>query len=150
MLRSESDHAINKYRHRFFRDKSSLFELSHAEIPYLRKIYKANGSIMMNEIVGESVYHKSHATRAINRLVKDGFVIKEKNPKDLRGFVLSTTEKGKDIAIKTGKIVKEWDDLVETVITNEEREVLQNITKKILHLLKEYYNEEDIVNEANI
>ncbi|MCK4551395.1 MAG: winged helix-turn-helix transcriptional regulator [Tenericutes bacterium] len=150
MQRNEYDHAIHKYRHRFFREKSSGFELSGVEIPYLRKIYKANESIKMNDIVGESVYHKSHATRAINRLVKDGLVIKEKNPNDLRAYVLSVTEKGKNMAIQVGKVVKEWDDLVDTVITNEEREVLRNITKKIYHLLREYYNEEDIINEANI
>lgn len=150
MKRSEYDYAINKYQHRFLHDRLKDLDVSRAEAPYLRKIYKAGGHMLMNDIVGEVFFHKSHTTRAINKLVDEGFIVKEKNPDDLRAFVLSLTEKGERVAKRVGQVLEEWDELVNSVITDHEREMIQNITKKIYHLLREYYNEEGTVDETDI
>lgn len=150
MINAEYDYAITKYRYRFIDDKLKKMAISRAEIPYLVKIHKAGGHILMNDIVGEVLYHKSHATRAIMKLVKDGFIIKEKNPNDKRGYILYITETGKEVALKAKNAIESWDKLIKSVITDEEKEVMYNITKKIYILLKEYYKEEDIINETNI
>jgi DNA-binding MarR family transcriptional regulator len=150
MRRTEYDHAINRYHSRFIHEKLCKLDISRPEGQYLIKIYKAGGRVLMNDMVGESVFHKSHATRAINDLVENGLVLKEKNPDDKRGYFLALTEKGKENAIKVKTIIDEWDSFVNSVITDEEREMMQNITKKIYHLLINFYNEEDMIDENSI
>jgi len=149
LARNEYDHMINKYRHRFLDERFKDLEVSRAEAPYLHKIYKEE-KMKMNSLISELPFHKSHTTRAINQLEKDGLVIKEINPEDKRGFVISITEKGRTVGGKVKKIFTDWDDMVNTVITDEERQVLSNLTKKIYHLLREYYGEEDTINEIDV
>jgi len=140
---------INKYRHRFLDERFRGFEISRAEAPYLLKIYKEE-KMKMNTLISELPFHKSHTTRAINQMEKDGLIIKETNPEDKRAYVLSITEKGRELGSRIKKVFTDWDDLVNSVITDEEREVLANLTKKIYHLLRDYYNEEDTINETNV
>lgn len=148
MVRNEYDHMINKYRHRFLDERFKELEVSRAEAPYLMRISR-EGKIKMNTLISELPFHKSHTTRAINQLVKDGLIIKETNPEDKRAYVLSVTERGKLVGEKVKSIFNDWDDLLNTVITDEEKEVLKNLTKKIYHLLRNYYNEEDTINETH-
>lgn len=150
MRRNEYDRAINKYQHRFFDEKFKNLPISRAEGPFLRKIYKLGNSVKMNDLISEMIFHKSHATRSINKMEKDGLIIKEKNPDDLRGYVLTLTDLGKETAEKAEAIFDEWNSLIETIMTDEDRQMLKNLTKKIYHLLREYFNEEDIIGEDSI
>ncbi len=149
MAKTEYDYLINKYHHRFLDERFKELEITRAEAPYLHKISKA-GKMKMNDLISELPFHKSHTTRAINQLEKDGYIIKETNPEDKRGYLLSVTSKGLELKDKVHKIFTDWDELIDTVITDEDRVVLYNLTKKMYHLLREYYGEEDIVNETNV
>lgn len=150
MRRTEYDRAIMKYQHRYFDEKFKELPITRAEAPYLGKIAKAGNSVKMNDLISEMVFHKSHATRAIKKMVQDGLIIKKKNPNDLRGYLLSLTELGIETGKKVKSIFNEWDNLIESVLTEEDREVLKNLTIKTYHLLREYYHEEDIINESSI
>ncbi len=148
MAKTEYDYMINKYYYRFLNDRFKKLDITRAEAPYLHKISKA-GKMKMNDLIAELPFHKSHSTRAINRLVKDGFIIKEINPDDRRGYLLSLTEKGKAMKEKVNKIFIDWNELIDSVITDEESKVLNNLNKKKYHLLRKYYNEEDKIDEIN-
>ncbi|MBN2877094.1 MAG: hypothetical protein JXL85_05500, partial [Bacilli bacterium] len=65
-------------------------------------------------------------------------------------YLLSVTQKGIELKDKVHKIFTDWDDLIDTVITDEDRMVLTNLTKKMYHLLREYYGEEDMINEIDV
>ncbi len=150
MQRTEYEHANRKYHHRFLDEHFKELPITRAEAPYLGIIIKSGNRILMNDLIAGLFYHKSHATRAINKMVDDGLIVKEKNQDDLRGYVLSLTEEGKKVAKQVHNIFEEWEALVNTVITDEERVVLNNISRKIHHLLSEYYGEEDTTIENNI
>ncbi|MBN2541065.1 MAG: MarR family transcriptional regulator [Bacilli bacterium] len=149
MPKTEYDYLITKYHHRFLDEHFKELEISRAEAPYLHRISKA-GKMKMNDLIAELPFHKSHTTRAINQLEKDGYIIKETNPDDKRGYLLSVTQKGIELKDKVHKIFTDWDDLIDTVITDEDRMVLTNLTKKMYHLLREYYGEEDMINEIDV
>jgi|AntAceMinimDraft_17_1070374.scaffolds.fasta_scaffold29215_2 DNA-binding MarR family transcriptional regulator len=144
------DHAINRYRSRYIKDRLEKLNVTRPEAQYLVKMHRSGASVLMNDIVGESAYHKSHATRAINELEEKKLVIKEINPEDKRGYLLILTEKGKETAKSVHEILEEYDGFVNSVITDEEREIVKNITKKVYHLLRNHYNEEDIIDENSI
>ena len=52
---------------------------------------------------------KSGITKALNKLQKEGFVIKEKSVNDNRKFILKLTEKGEDIIPILNAINDEWE-----------------------------------------
>ncbi len=148
MARTEYDHMVNKFHHRFLSERFKDMEITRAETPYLLRIFKA-GKIKMNTLISEVPFHKSHSTRAINQMVKDGLLIKEINPEDKRGYYLSITEKGRILGEKVKKIFSDWEELVGQAITEEDKRVIDNITRKIYYVLLDYYNEEDTINEIN-
>lgn len=51
----------------------------------------------MSQVASKLEITMGTLTVAINHLVKKGYVIKERNPKDRRVFMLSLTEKGKNL-----------------------------------------------------
>ena len=149
MVRSEYNHLVNKYQHRFLSERFKDLEISRAEAPYLHRISRAK-NIKMNDLISDLPFHKSHTTRAINKLVEDRLITKIINPEDKRGYLLSITDKGLEVAKKVAQILVEWDELISTVITEEERQQIINVTKKVYHLLLEYYGEEDLLNEVDV
>ena len=83
MRGNEFDHANRKYHHRFLDEHFKQLPITRAEAPYLGIIIKSGNRILMNDLIGGLFYHKSHATRAINKMVEDGLIVKEKNQYDL-------------------------------------------------------------------
>lgn len=142
------DHQINRYRHRFLQERFSKLSVTRAEAPYLIRIIKAK-SMAMNDLINELPFHKSHTTRAIKQLVKDGYVTKEINPEDKRAYILKPTDEGMRVGEEVIAIFKAWEDLVGQTITNEEKKVIDNITYKVYRFLKAYYQEEDIPDEID-
>ncbi|MFA7561565.1 MAG: MarR family transcriptional regulator [Candidatus Izemoplasmatales bacterium] len=136
------DYMISKYQHRFLEDKFKNISIARSEAPFLKIIYK-NGSIKMNDLISKLFFHKSHATRSINNLVKGGYVTKEKDPEDLRSYILTITEKGEAVAKKIIKALNEWENLMDSFLEDEEKNFLKNLEKKIYEKLKAVFNEDD-------
>ncbi len=136
------DYMILKYHHRFLEEKFKGLSINRSEAPFLKTIYK-RGTIKMNDLIATLFFHKSHTTRSINRLVQDGYVTKDKDPEDLRGYILSITDKGASLAKKIIKILDEWEELMDSFLEKEEQEFLFNLNKKVYDKLRIYFNEEE-------
>ncbi|MEE0901347.1 MAG: MarR family transcriptional regulator [Methanobrevibacter sp.] len=78
---------------------------------------------------------KSGITKALNKLQKEGFVIKEKSVNDNRKFILKLTEKGEDIIPILNAINDEWERKIGlTDLDDEFIESLKAITYKSIEL----------------
>ena len=99
----------------------------------------------MNDLIESMFYHKSHATRSIAKLVDDGFIIKERDPNDGRAYILKITNAGKEEAKQVIAIMDEFNEMVDSVIEDHERKMINDITIRIYHKLRNYYNEEDTI-----
>jgi len=147
-LNNKCEKLINKYHYKFLEDKFKDLALGRAEAPYLKMIY-SNSPIKMNTLISKVIFHKSHTTRAINQMEKDGLIIKEKDPKDLRSYILTITEKGKKLAKEVNQILQKWEDLVNSALTEQEIKQLDIMRKKVYLKLKDYF-EEDLLNEKDV
>ncbi len=141
------DHMISKYHHRFLEERFKGMAINRSEAPYLKMIYKHN-QIKMNDLIQKFFYHKSHTTRAIKRLVEDGYVVKTIDPEDKRGFILTITDKGKAIGAKLVQIISDWDKLMSSFLEKEEQEFIEKLAEKIYRKLREYYGEDDTYEET--
>lgn len=144
-MNAKREKQINKYHHRFLEEKLKEFNIGRAEAPYIKMIYHQS-PIKMNTLISNVVFHKSHTTRAINQMEKDGLIIKEKSKDDKRSFIISITDKGIKIAEQVQKILDDWENLVNSALNQEELNQLEMIREKVYLKLKEHF-EEDAHNE---
>ncbi len=148
MFGNKYDHLINKYHHRFLHEKTKDINVTRADAPYLYRMLKLK-KVKMNDLINKIPFHKSHATRSINKLVEDGYILKQIDPDDRRGYILTLTEQGEAVGRRVDEIFAEWEELVSSVITEEEAIFLEKISKKIYDNLKDHYKE-DMLDGENI
>ncbi|MDD3122576.1 MAG: MarR family transcriptional regulator [Candidatus Izemoplasmatales bacterium] len=134
-------HGINKYRHRYFEEKLKDIKINFPEGPYLTKIYEAK-VIKMNQLTSSLQFHKSHSTRAIQELARHHYILKEIDPEDQRGYILSITKEGEAVAKLVLKVIYDWESLISSAISDEEKIVIENIQLKIFNKVRNYFNED--------
>jgi MarR family transcriptional regulator for hemolysin len=139
---SKRERYINKFHHRFLEKRFKDLNIGRAEAPYIKMINHSS-PIKMNTLISNVVFHKSHTTRAINQMVKDGLITKEKDPEDMRSYIITITKKGKTVANHVQQILEEWDELINSALSQEEREQLEVMREKVYIKLKDYFEEGD-------
>ncbi len=142
------DHSINKYRQRFFEEKFSNLHLKTPDVVLMVKISEAK-TIKMAQIINEFPFHKSHVTRAVDRLFELNYLKKTLDPDDLRGYILEITPNGEKIATEVKKGLDEWNELLNKPLSQEELDSVARIREKIYNHLKTYF-EEEVADEKNI
>jgi DNA-binding MarR family transcriptional regulator len=147
-MMNKYDHMIDRYEHRFFDKNLEPFGLSGPVGVYLMKIY-CHRSMRMNALIGDTMFHKSHATRAIAQLAELGYVIKTVDPEDARGYVLTITERGKTVAMKVSETARAWETLVNSALSEEEIKTMNSISEKVYQKVLEYFAE-DPINEKDL
>jgi MarR family transcriptional regulator for hemolysin len=139
---SKRERYINKFHHRFLEKRFKDLNIGRAEAPYIKMINHSS-PIKMNTLISNVVFHKSHTTRAINQMVKDGLITKEKDPEDMRSYIITITKKGKTVADHVQQILEEWEELINSALSQEEREQLEVMREKVYIKLKDYFEEGD-------
>jgi MarR family transcriptional regulator for hemolysin len=139
---SKRERYINKFHHRFLEKRFKDLNIGRAEAPYIKMINHSS-PIKMNTLISNVVFHKSHTTRAINQMVKDGLITKEKDPEDMRSYIITITKKGKTVANHVQQILEEWEELINSALSQEEREQLEVMREKVYIKLKDYFEEGD-------
>lgn len=102
---------------------------SHGNI--LTNLYDINKKLTMKEIAKRIGKDKSTVTPLVNKLVKLGYVEKEKSMEDKRTTYLVLTEQGREIESKFRSISSEVLDTAYTDFTEEEKEVFLRLLKKL-------------------
>ena len=78
---------------------------------------------------------KSGITKAINNLEKQGYIKKEKSPKDGRSFVLKLSEKGQKILPTINQINDEWEEKIGvSELSDEFKDTIEELTYKSIQL----------------
>lgn len=73
-----------------------------------------------------------HTTRSIDKLQKNGFVIREKNKEDKRSYVLYLTPKGEEVFKLSYTLFEQWDNQLSNGLAKEEVEEIKQLLTKIL------------------
>ena len=74
---------------------------------------------------------KATITRSVNKLVKEGYVLRNVDAHDKRAYVLHLTQKGKELEPTLNKILKGITKKLLTDFSNEEKEKVINIFRKM-------------------
>lgn len=102
---------------------------SHGNI--LTSLYDHDSKLTMKQIAKRIGKDKSTVTPLVNKLVKLGYIRKEKSEKDKRTTYLILTDKGKEIESKYREISEEVISMAYKDFTEEEKEVFLRLLKKL-------------------
>jgi len=103
-----------------FKEAGYDFTLEHFLVFFL---LGRNKRITQSEIAKETLRSKATITRAIDQLVKGGFVKRRINPKDRRSVHLTLTEKGRQACSHLMELAQKWEGEALQGISSERLDV---------------------------
>lgn len=121
--------------------KSELFALL---------ILDRHKEIIMSQIADYISIPMSTATGVVDRLVKNGYLKRERSESDRRIVVIRLTDKGQELVDKFKKTLFKYIELINSNLTDEERNILFKVFFKVLNILNktnEEYKDTDIAND---
>ena len=125
---------LHKNNRKYLNDALAEYDLTLLQAMCILTIMQKN-DITQKELTEILYLTKSGITKAINKLQKDGFVIKERSLRDNRKYVLKLTEKGKKIIPTLTAINDEWEEKIGlNEVDDEFIETLKDMTYKSIEL----------------
>ncbi len=102
---------------------------SHGNV--LTALYENDGMLTMKEIANRIGKDKSTVTPLVDKLLKLGYVEKEKSQNDKRVTYIRLTEKGRRIESKYNEISSDVRDTAYRNFSDEEKETFLRLLKKL-------------------
>lgn len=106
---------------------------SHMRVLFMLKKYKEK---TMSDMAGEMEISKPNLTPIIDRLIEDGYVERKEGQKDRRKLLISLTDKGWRYLGELEDQVKEQTRHKLESLSDEELDILNESSMKILEILK--------------
>ncbi|MCR4443307.1 MAG: MarR family transcriptional regulator [Peptococcaceae bacterium] len=98
-------------------------------------LVERHGEIIMSQIAGHVNIPMSTATGIVDRLVKKGFLVRERSDSDRRIVVIRLTGKGKELINTIKQKGNEYMQMIKEGLTEEEQEFLLRIFIKIFDII---------------
>ena len=116
---------------RAFINKGLLeYDMGYGQMLFLLQLYKQDG-ISQEDLTKKLSIDKGTTARSIKKLEQEGFVVRSKDEHDKRAYKIFLTDKSKEKQETVCNVLQDWEDILTENITEEERDTLINILKKI-------------------
>lgn len=113
-------------------DFFSGFGISSTKFNLLVILYNSpKEGIMLSEIGEQMLVTKANITGLVDRLEKQGYVKRKRDPKDRRKVIAGITNRGRDFIENTIEEYKKWSKDIMTILSDDEKNNLINCLKKI-------------------
>jgi len=113
-----------------FAERLAVLELAPPDAGILRLLRMAAG-LSQQELASKLQIHPSRLVAILDNLEKRGFVERRANPDDRRLYSLYLTKDGGEVLERIGKVAREHQDALLSVLNQEERDELANLLLKI-------------------
>lgn len=123
------------------------FALSKSEI-FAMLLVDRNGEVIMSQISSYINIPTSTATGIVDRLVKNGFMKRERSESDRRIVTIRLTDRGKEIVESLKNFIMERINAVNENLTEDERGMLYNIFIKVIDILNKKNEEAEGANPS--
>lgn len=121
---------IHRKSNVFITKRLSKYGIGSGQYMFLLKLYNKDG--ISQETLADSLFiDKGTTARAMKRLEEEGIVYRVKDKNDKRAYKIHLTDKAKDIKEEVLSILQEWESIVTFNLTNEEKDEIIKILKKV-------------------
>jgi len=105
--------------------------LSMAKLALLRVLLEAGESLPLSHLAGRLACVKSNVTQLVDRLEKDGFVVRKPDPADRRTTLAVLTKSGRDACEKGTRVQQDTDRNLSRSLTSNEARQLAVLLEKL-------------------
>lgn len=123
------------------------FSFSKSEI-FAMLLVDRNGEVIMSQMSSYINIPMSTATGIVDRLVKNGFMKRERSESDRRIVTIRLTDRGKEIVESLKNFIMERINAVNENLTEDERGMLYNIFIKVIDILNKKNEEAEGANPS--
>jgi MarR family transcriptional regulator, organic hydroperoxide resistance regulator len=109
-------------------------DFSKSELFVLLLVEK-QGEIIMSKIADSMNISMSTANGIVERLVKNGYVDRDRSDADRRIVVVCMTDKGKRVVDEFKNLISEYIKLIYQELDDDERKLIGKVFHKIIHIL---------------
>jgi DNA-binding MarR family transcriptional regulator len=113
-----------------FAERLGVLELAPSDAGILR-LLRLSAGLSQQELASKLQIHPSRLVAILDNLEKRGFVERRANPGDRRLYSLYLTKDGEGVLEKIGKVAREHQDALLSVLNKDERDELANLLLKI-------------------
>jgi len=133
---------LHRQAQRYFHREFSKLDLGSGTHVFLILLHHHDG-VTQQELTAKLHFDKAHTTRAIQKLMKLGYVKKEKDPDDLRAFRIHLTEKAQDIVPQVKKVLRSWSDILSKDFSPEEKRTAMELLQKMTSNAVDYMDDRE-------
>lgn len=109
-------------------------EFSKSEL-FTMLLVEKNGEIIMSKIADYINVSMSTANGIVERLVKNGYLNRDRSDSDRRIVIIQLTDKGKQIVHELKNVIFEYIRLIYEALDDEERKLILKVFTKIMDIL---------------
>ncbi len=114
-----------------FRFEFKGFGIGSGQVSVLRALQSEDG-VNQEKLAAIFRVNKATAARAIDKLVREGYVIRKKDEADNRAYKLYLTEKGREIEPKLKSIFQQLTGILSSGLTEDEKRTVIRLQKRCL------------------
>lgn len=121
---------LHRHARRYFEKELAPFGFGSGALPVLMRLLHHDGT-NQQELSEHLHVDKATTTRAIKKLVKMGYVRREKDQDDSRAYRLFITPKARDAAPKIRTVLHSWTAILAEGLTPVERETALDLLRRM-------------------
>lgn len=114
----------------FLSKKLNQYGVGYGQYLFLLYLYNSDG-LNQEELSEILNIDKGTTARAIKKLEEHELIIRVKDKNDKRAYKVYVTDKGKSIKEGIYQVLREWEEILTSNLTMEEKNQILNILKKI-------------------
>lgn len=131
------DFIFNNLKNLFYPEEWLNLDLSFSKSElFAMLLVDRHGEIIMSQVADFINVPMSTATGIAERLVKKGYLKRERSESDRRIVVVKLTEEGKELISDLKNTVSEYIRLINESLTDEERQVLMKIVLRAMQIIE--------------
>lgn len=144
---SLNDKSIGRYISILYRQAQSYiagqmkpYDIGSGQYVFLLALYERDG-ISQEELSDQLMIDKGTTARALYKLEKAGYVIRQTDPEDRRAYNVFITDKARDVKPALYNILSSWTDILAADLSLKERNdlyiIMRKMVKSTMHYMKE-------------
>jgi len=117
---------------RFLENELEPYHIGSSQFYILMPLFKADG--VNQESLSQSIkVDKAAITRAIQKLIDEGYVIRQKDEEDKRSYRVFLTKKARLIEPDIVKIAIQWEDILLSGFDTDHRNLIEDSFKEMIN-----------------
>ena len=128
----------------FYTQRLKPYIISYGQFPFLMALYRED-AVNQETIARRLLFNKATIARAIDKLEREGYVIRAQDASDGRANRIFLSPRGKEIKPVMDRLSHEWNSILLSGFTEVEGLLLKELMKKILFSVMHEMKQEDLM-----